>query len=57
MKSTPATEIHQIPPFDLLKSKLITSLDAVDQLTAASACKTVPAADNCRVFTVSDLDR
>ena len=57
MKSTPATEIHQIPPFDLLKSKLITSLDAVDLLTAASACKTVPAADNCRVFTVSDLDR
>ena len=57
MKSTPASEIHQIPPFDLLKSKLITSLDAVDLLTAASACKTVPAADNCRVFTVSDLDR
>ena len=57
MKSTPASEIHHIAPFDLLKSKLITSLDAVELLTAARACKTVPAADNCRVFTVSDLDR
>ena len=55
MKSTPAADIRQIALFDLLKSKLVTSLDAVDVLTAGTICTTVPAAANCRVFTVSDL--
>jgi len=57
IKSTPASSIRQIAPFDLLKSKLVTSFDAVDLLTSAEVCKTVPAAANCRVFTTQDLER
>ena len=57
MKSTPATDIRQIVLFDLLKSKLVTSLDAVDVLTSSKICTTIPAAANCRVFTMSDLDQ
>ena len=55
MKSTPASDIRQIALYDLLKSKLVTSLDSVDLLTAGKICTTVPAAANCRVFTVSDI--
>ena len=50
IKATPASEIHQIVPFDLIKSRLVTSLDAVDLLTTAAACNAVPAAGNCRVI-------
>jgi hypothetical protein len=57
MKGTPASDIRQIALSDLLKSKLVTSLDAVDLLTSSNICKTVPAAANCRLFTVADLDR
>ena len=57
MKSTPATDIRQIALLDLLQSKLVTNLDAVDVLTAGKICATVPAAANCRVFTMSDLKR
>lgn len=49
IKGTPASEIRQIAPFDLLKWKLVTSPDAVDLLTSAAACNAVPAAGNCRV--------
>jgi hypothetical protein len=55
MKSTPATDIRQIALFDLLKSKLVTSLDAVDVLASSKICTTIPAAANCRLFTVADL--
>ena len=57
MKSTPATDIRRIALFDLLKSQLVTSLDAVDVLANGKICTTVPAAANCRVFTMSDLKR
>ena len=55
MKTTPATDIRQIALFDLLQTKLVTSLDGVDVLASSKICKTVPAAANCRLFTVADL--
>ena len=57
MKSTSAADIRRIALFDLLKSQLVTSLDAVDVLANGKICTTVPAAANCRVFTMSDLKR
>jgi hypothetical protein len=41
--------------FDLLQMKLVTSLDGVDVLASSKICKTIPAAANCRLFTVADL--
>ncbi|MGJ0559054.1 MAG: hypothetical protein ACR651_07840, partial [Methylocystis sp.] len=40
MKNTPASSIQQLAPYDMLQAKLVTSLDAVDLLTAATLCKT-----------------
>lgn len=48
MKNTPASSIQQLAPYDMLQAKLVTSLDAVDLLTAATLCKTDPVAANCR---------
>jgi len=55
MKTTPATDIRQIALFDLLQTKLVTSLDGVDVLASSKICTTIPAAANCRLFTVADL--
>ncbi|TIR43920.1 MAG: hypothetical protein E5X53_39400, partial [Mesorhizobium sp.] len=35
-------------PYDMLQAKLVTSLDAVDLLTATTLCNTDPVAANCR---------
>ncbi|WP_435528743.1 COG3904 family protein [Mesorhizobium robiniae] len=48
MKSTPASSIRQLAPYDMLQTKLVTSLDAVDLLTTATLCNTDPVAANCR---------
>ncbi|MFI0845517.1 hypothetical protein [Mesorhizobium sp. IMUNJ 23232] len=56
IKNTPATTLRQIVAYNLLQMNLVTSLDGAELLTAAGVCKTVPAAANCRVVTVSDLE-
>ncbi|MCF6120698.1 hypothetical protein L2449_28140 [Mesorhizobium muleiense] len=48
MKNTPASSIQQLAPYDMLQAKLVTSLDAVDLLTAPTLCNTDPVAANCR---------
>ncbi|RWM68571.1 MAG: hypothetical protein E5X83_30090 [Mesorhizobium sp.] len=48
MKNTPASSIQRLAPYDMLQTKLVTSLDAVDLLTAATLCKADPVAANCR---------
>ncbi|WP_292601154.1 hypothetical protein [Mesorhizobium sp.] len=48
MKNTPASTIQQLAPYEMLQAKLVTSLDAVDLLTATTLCKTDPVAANCR---------
>ena len=55
MKTTPASEIRRIALLDLIKSKLVTRPDAVHVLTSNADLQTVPAAANCRLFTVADL--
>ncbi|MER8753924.1 hypothetical protein NKH57_32955 [Mesorhizobium sp. M1050] len=47
MKSTPASEIHQIALDDMLRMKLVTSMDAADLLTAAGLCRSDRLAANC----------
>lgn len=54
MKSTPVSDIHRIALVDLLGAHLVTSLDAADLVTSSQICKAVPAAANCRLFTVAD---
>jgi hypothetical protein len=56
IRNTPATTLLQIAPYTMLQMNLITSLDDAELLTAANACKAVPAAGNCRVVTVSDIE-
>ncbi|WP_287123406.1 hypothetical protein [Mesorhizobium sp.] len=48
MKNTPASTIQQLTPYDMLQAKLVTSLDAVDLLTAPTLCNTDRVAANCR---------
>lgn len=48
MKNTPASSIQQLTPYDMLQTNLVTSLDAVDLLTAATLCEADPVAANCR---------
>lgn len=48
MKNTPASTIQQLAPYEMLQAKLVTSLDAVDLLTATTLCNTDPVAANCR---------
>ena len=56
IKKTPASTLQQILPDDMLKMNLVTTPLGVESLMAADICKTVPAAANCRVVTVSDLE-
>ncbi|MER9445811.1 hypothetical protein NKI79_31760 [Mesorhizobium sp. M0340] len=48
MKSTPASGIQQLIPYDMLQMNLVTSLDAVDLLTAPTLCKSDPLPASCR---------
>ncbi|PSS63775.1 hypothetical protein C6558_13795 [Ensifer sp. NM-2] len=57
MKITPAADIRKIEPVAMLEMKLTTKLGGVELLTSVEACRTVPAAANCRVFVMSDLER
>ncbi|MNL63030.1 hypothetical protein D3C87_1871120 [compost metagenome] len=56
MKITPAAGIRKIEPVAMLEMKLTTELGGVELLTSIEACRTVPAAANCRVFTTVDLE-
>ncbi|WP_411962294.1 hypothetical protein [Mesorhizobium sp. CA4] len=48
MKATPASDIRQIEPEDMLEMKLVTSLDSLDLLTEKAICQRQPAPANCR---------
>ncbi|WP_353042490.1 hypothetical protein [Mesorhizobium sp. M1217] len=48
MKGTPASSIQQLVPYDMLQMNLVTSLDAVDLLTAPTLCKSDPLPASCR---------
>lgn len=48
MKATPATDIRQIEPEDMLEMKLVTSLDTLDLLTGKTICQRSPVPANCR---------
>ncbi|WP_442920281.1 hypothetical protein [Mesorhizobium sp. WSM4935] len=48
MKATPASDIRQIEPEDMLEMKLVTSLDSLDLLTEGTICQRQPAPANCR---------
>jgi hypothetical protein len=49
MKATPASDIRQIEPDDMLEMKLVTSLDSLDLLTGKEICRSNPMPVNCRV--------
>ncbi|MER8640709.1 hypothetical protein [Mesorhizobium sp. M0954] len=48
MKSTPASGIQQLAPYDMLQMNLVTSRDAVDLLTAPTLCASDPLPASCR---------
>lgn len=48
MKATPASDIKQIEPDDMLDMKLVTSLDSLDLMTEAAICRRDPVPANCR---------
>ncbi|MER8370768.1 hypothetical protein [Mesorhizobium sp. M0306] len=48
MKSTPASSIQQLVPYDMLQMNLVTSLDAVDLLIAPTLCRSDPLPSSCR---------
>lgn len=48
IKATPASDIRQIEPEDMLEMKLVTSLDSLDLLTEGTICQLHPAPANCR---------
>ncbi|CDX60747.1 conserved exported hypothetical protein [Mesorhizobium plurifarium] len=48
MKATPASDIRQIEPDDMLEMKLVTSPDSLDLLTEGTICRRQPAPANCR---------
>lgn len=48
MKATPASDIRQIEPDDMLEMKLVTSLDSIDLLTEKTMCRRNPVPANCR---------
>ncbi|MDX8462585.1 hypothetical protein [Mesorhizobium humile] len=48
IKATPASDIRQIEPEDMLEMKLVTSLDSLDLLTERTICQRHPAPANCR---------
>ncbi|RUT97827.1 hypothetical protein EOD23_27995 [Mesorhizobium sp. USDA-HM6] len=47
MKATPASDIRQIEPEDMLEMKLVTSLDTLDLLTGKAVCQHSPVPANC----------
>jgi len=51
MKATPASDIRQIEPEDMLGMKLVTSLDTLDLLTGNTMCRRNPVPANCREVT------
>jgi hypothetical protein len=53
MKNTPASEIHQLVPYNMLRMNLVTSLDSVDLLTAGTICSANPQPGNCREIPAS----
>lgn len=48
MKATPASDIRQIGPDDMLEMKLVTSLDSLDLMTGKTICQQGPVPANCR---------
>ncbi|MDQ0328978.1 MULTISPECIES: hypothetical protein [Mesorhizobium] len=50
MKNTPASAIHQLVPQNMLKMKLVTSLDSLDLLTGKQVCSNNPLPANCRTI-------
>ncbi|MER8563508.1 hypothetical protein [Mesorhizobium sp. M0578] len=48
IKSTPASSIQQLVPYDMLQMNLVTSLDAVDLLIAPTLCRSNPLPASCR---------
>lgn len=56
IRQTPASTLQQIAPDAMRRMNLITTSLSAEALVAADTCKTVPAAANCRVVTVSDLE-
>lgn len=53
MKATPATDIRQIEPDDMLEMKLVTSLDSLDLMTEGTICRRSPVPVNCREMPVN----
>lgn len=53
MKNTPASDIHQLVPANMLRMNLVTSEGSVDLFTAASVCEAKPAPVNCREIPAS----
>lgn len=56
IRQTPASTLQQIAPDAMLRMNLITTSLGAEALVAADTCKTVPAAANCRIVTVSDIE-
>lgn len=54
IKRTPATDIRQLSADYMLRWRLTTEKDGVELLIKPDICRTVPAAANCRLFTVAD---
>ncbi|MFD1983297.1 hypothetical protein ACFSOZ_11525 [Mesorhizobium newzealandense] len=48
MKNTPASGIHQLELQNMLRMKMVTSLESVDLLTAGAICRANPLPANCR---------
>lgn len=48
MKATPASDIRQIEPDDMLEMKLVTSLDSLELMTEATICRRDPVPASCR---------
>lgn len=48
MKDTPASAIHQLEVQNMLRMRMVTSLDSVDLLTAGTICRATPLPGNCR---------
>ncbi|TIV24373.1 MAG: hypothetical protein E5W02_03390 [Mesorhizobium sp.] len=47
MKNTPASAIHQLELQNMLRAKLVTSLDSLDLVTGAGICQATPLPENC----------
>ena len=56
-KETPASQIREVPLDAAFHAKLVTGFRDATTLTGPAVCARVPAPDNCRLFTVSDLER